>query len=369
MHHALPFLIPLILRERRLRQIIPEISELISCNPSDFLYDRFPHIYAHVYIFSTDEIANKCYDYLVEIIRIPLPTLIKKHSRVILTELLFQYCCDPERVIKACRQLASIDSDNETNVNYTIPLMQVADYIQPKILGVLAYFDSKLIHTKIAISVKRKALQSFPYILNLMGTKHITPLRFKILATLRTASTLMKEFPDLNIEAWDAFVRNIDTILLGSLLTTIVVSLLPLMLYSSKKLNKIFEYLIVENENILSAHIADLYFLETTDVSECIKGIVMRYVDRNQSKSFICKMQWYMKYLNQDTPEIKVYALKYLNELIKSQRRELDLILYGNNNYISVIAELLEILIVGECCNSNSNVDVLKELFMNLGLL
>jgi serine/threonine-protein kinase ATR len=83
-----------------------------------------------------------------------------------------------------------------------------ADYLQPRFLGVLVFFDSKLVTRKVAESVKKKALSSLPGIIRLMGPKHITPVRFKVLATLRTALKLnYSNFPDLNVAAWDAFVH------------------------------------------------------------------------------------------------------------------------------------------------------------------
>jgi len=90
----------------------------------------------------------------------------------------------------------------------TVSFILQADYLQPRFLGVLVFFDSKLVTRKVAESVKKKALSSLPEIIRLMGPKHITPVRFKVLATLRTALKLnYSNFPDLNVAAWDAFVH------------------------------------------------------------------------------------------------------------------------------------------------------------------
>ena len=90
----------------------------------------------------------------------------------------------------------------------TICFILQADYLQPRFLGVLVFFDSKLVTKKVAESVKKKALSSLPGIIRLMGPKHITPVRFKVLATLRTALKLnYSNFPDLNVAAWEAFVH------------------------------------------------------------------------------------------------------------------------------------------------------------------
>lgn len=347
-HHALPYLIPIMMKTDKLKPIVTEMASLTHCTPAEFISKRFPHIYPHIYIYESDDTAEKCFQYIQEITGSSVTDLIRKHFRVALTEFLLQYCCGPEKVLKACRWLASIDPDYSpmpSDVN--LPLTQVADFIQPRFLGVLACFDTKLVNSKGAISVKRKALQSFPDILNLMGARHMTPLRFKILAILRSALSLMEEFPKLNALAWNAFIHNIDTVVLGPLLTTIFVSLVPLVQFAVKEINEIFEYLIVGNENLLCSHIPDLFFLKEDNISLKVKQIVAKHVARIQPQNFIDKLKWYLKYLNQDALEIRVHTLKFLSNLIKSSQAEISDAIFGSKDINPTVVELIDILIAG----------------------
>ncbi|GBP59966.1 hypothetical protein EVAR_84466_1 [Eumeta japonica] len=224
---------------------------------------------------------------------------------------------------------------------------EIADFLQPKFLGVLAYFHTKLVRNKGALSGKRKALQSFPDIMNLMGAKHVTPLRFKILASLRSGLSLGKEYPKILSSAWSAFVHNIDTISLGPFLATLAVSLLDVYQYAPHEVNKIFQYLVLRNENLLSAHIPDLFFLEDSKLSDKVKLVIKRHVQRTQPNRFLEKIKWYLQRLHQDIPNVKIYAFTCLDEFLKNNRAEIDMAIFGGKNIDPVMVELIDCLLLG----------------------
>lgn len=61
-----------------------------------------------------------------------------------------------------------------------------------------------------------------------MGAKHLSKMRFKIIAMLRTLSRLKDNgFPHLTCKTWEAFVTCCDVGALGPQLATIFVSLVP----------------------------------------------------------------------------------------------------------------------------------------------
>ncbi|XP_075973655.1 serine/threonine-protein kinase ATR-like [Anticarsia gemmatalis] len=357
-HHFLPYLMPYSVTIREVPSMIEEIASLVQCSVSDFLIERFPHIYVHVYLNESKEIGKKCYDIIERLTKTSVLNLIKRHFRVILTEFLLQYCCDSEKVLNACRYLACHDPDISTPTgSMSMSTSQIADFLNPKFLGVLAYFDYKLVNAKVALSVKRKALKSFPDIMQLMGVKYLTPLRFKVLATLRSALPLAKEFPKILADAWGAFIHNIDTMFLGPLLSNLAVSLLQQLEHAPQEINKIFHYLVLNNENLLSSHISDLFFLEDTKISEKIKLVIKRHVKRTQPDGFLDKIKWYLQHLNHDIPSIKAFAFSHLDKLLKSNRSEIHKAIFGGKNIDPVIVELIDSLLLG-CKDSDTQVSL-----------
>lgn len=126
----------------------------------------------------------------------------------------------------------------EDKCKHSISEVDIQDYIQPKFLGVLQYFDSKLIKKH---SDRKKVLLSLTKLFKFMGAQHLTPLRFKIIAMLQTALSLNRgEFPDLNCDVWDAFIKSCDIEALGPHLATIFVSVMPLMELFPVKINNVF---------------------------------------------------------------------------------------------------------------------------------
>ncbi|XP_049868950.1 serine/threonine-protein kinase ATR [Pectinophora gossypiella] len=355
-HHFLPYLIPYSVTIKEVPSMIEEIASLVQCSVSDFLTERFPHIYVHVYLNEVKDVSKKCYDTIERLTRMSILNLIKKHFRVILTEFLLQYCCNPQKVLNACRYLACHDPDVSTPTgSMSMSTSQIADFLNPKFLGVLAYFDHKLVNAKVALSVKRKALKSFPDIMQLMGVKYLTPLRFKVLATLRSALPLAKEFPKIVAEAWGAFIHNIDSISLGPLLSNLAVSLLQQFEHSPQEINKIFHYLVLNNENLLSSHISDLFFLGDSKISEKIKMVIKRHVKRTQPEGFLDKIKWYLQHLNQEIPAIKAYAFSHLDKLLKSNRTEIHKAIFAGKTIDPVIVELIDSLLLG-CKDSDTQV-------------
>lgn len=347
-HHFLPYLIPYSVTIREVPSMIEEIAALVQCSVSDFLIERFPHIYVHIYLNEPTEVSSKCYGIIERLTKSSISNLINKHFRVILTEFLLQYCSDPEKVLNACRYLACHDPDVSTPTgSMNMSTAQIADFLNPKFLGVLAYFDHKLVNTKVALSVKRKALKSFPDILQLMGVKYLTPLRFKVLVTLRSALPLAKEFPKILADAWTAFIHNIDSISLGPLLSNLSVSLLQQLEYAPQEINKIFHYLVISNENLLSTHISDLFFMEDSKISSKVNMVIKRHVKRTQPDIFTDKIKWYLQQLNQDIAIIKVHAFNHLNILMKANRTEIHIAIFGGKNIDPVIVELIDSLLTG----------------------
>ncbi|OWR53666.1 putative esr1 protein [Danaus plexippus plexippus] len=357
-HHFLPYLIPYSVTVKEVPSMIEEIAVLVQCSVSDFLIERFPHIYVHVYLTESKETAKKCFDIIERLTKTSTLNLIKKHLRVILTEFLLQYCCNPQKVLEACKYLAYHDLDaSSSQGNILKSSAQVADFLNPKFLGVLAYFDHKLVNAKVALSVKRKALKSFSAIMQLMGTRYLTPLRFKILATLRSALPLAKEFPIILAEAWSAFIHNIDSSSLGPLLSNLAAPLLHQMDYAPNEINSIFQYMILKNENLLSSHISNLFFLEDSNVSDNVRAVIKRHVKRSQPESFQDQIKWYLQHLNHDIPIIKANVFCHMEKLLKNNRSEIHRSIFGGRAIEAVIVELIDSLLIG-CKDINPQVSL-----------
>lgn len=178
-----------------------------------------------------------------------------------------------------------------------------------------------------------------------MGPKHIMPLRFKIIAMLQTSNC--ENFPALNCEVWDAFIKSCEVEYLGSQLALIFVSILPLLDRCPSKVNDIFKYLIVENEGHMKNYISDLFFLNNPKIDHEVDIIIKKYVSNLQKCSLKEKLQKFIKYLSHEAIEVRIKSLKHLKKCLEQSREDLDKIILDYNGMDNVIVELIDILTLG----------------------
>jgi len=82
-----------------------------------------------------------------------------------------------------------------------------ASYLNLRLHGILVNFDIKL-GPKSDEHTQQSALASLAVLIRYMGPAYLTPLRYKILATLRTSLGFKRSgFPRLICDAWDAFIH------------------------------------------------------------------------------------------------------------------------------------------------------------------
>lgn len=260
--------------------------------------------------------------------------------QTILNELLLNFHEKRERVILALKLLAQEDTETDA-----FSVQQIPDYLQPKFLGVLQYFDLKLISQD---SSKAKVLCSLSKIFKFMGRKRITPLRFKIIAMLTTALNLnYGEFPQLNCEVWDSFIKTCDIDALGPQLATIFISLLPLKATHPDEIHSIFKYLIIENERMLKEFILDLFFVLDYDINPELLLVIRKSMAEFNKSSFKAQLKTFLKYLTHETIDVKICGFNYMKKLLEKNREELDQMILGCNGMDSVIVELIDILTLG----------------------
>jgi len=80
-------------------------------------------------------------------------------------------------------------------------------YLNLRLHGILVNFDIKL-SPKSDEYTQQSALASLTVLIRYMGATYLTPLRYKILATLRTSLGFKRPgFSRLVCDAWDAFIH------------------------------------------------------------------------------------------------------------------------------------------------------------------
>ncbi|RZC32904.1 serine/threonine-protein kinase ATR, partial [Asbolus verrucosus] len=333
--YLLPFFVSKIIRMEAVGKLIEEVALMVNLNLADLLASIYGNIFLHVFLNESKDDFKQSMLYLERTTGLSGSALRKRNLWVILNELLLNFHDKKDKVLLALRLLSTEEGENNFN--------SVQDYLQSRFLGLLQHFDFKLMTKN--NNKKSTVLLSLADLFKYMGPKHIGPLRFKIIAMLRTADC--GGFPELNCEVWNAFIRSCDVESLGPQLATIFVSILPLIRTCPKQINDIFKYLVIDNERSTNEFIKDLFFIDDPKIDNSVVLVIKKHLKSFEDCSFKDKMKLFLKYVSHETLEVRVRSLKHLKLLMEKNREELDQMILGYNGIDPVIVELIDILTSG----------------------
>ncbi|EDS36403.1 esr1 protein [Culex quinquefasciatus] len=329
--------------------LLQEIANMIRKDKIVVLSASFLTIYPYLFMNESTAITNQCIDYIMTHTGNTLVHLLHSDIKKTVSEILIFYHVNPECVLHAfCSLLAKDDSQEITT-------SQMAEYISNRFLGVLTSFEALLINPETEKTLKRETILSLGEIIRLLGGHLIAPFRFKIIALLKTTLAIEElNLKDACIKVWRIFICTVDVQQLGPLLGTIFVSLEQFIDQYPEDINFIFEYLVVQNNALLSQYIKDLFFLEETKVDRQIKKIVSAQTKSVRSREqFLERFNALITHINHENLSVRVYGLKYLKELFSYHREQLNEALIGH----SILPEVPNLLnnLMKSCSDIDTN--------------
>ncbi|XP_049291273.1 serine/threonine-protein kinase ATR [Anopheles funestus] len=345
-------LLPWCLRLPKCEALLREVAIIMRKDLVAILSISFLTIYTYLFISESVEVTNKCIDYIMKLTGNSFFHLLHSDIKRTVSEVLIYYHISAECVMHAFRSLLSKDSEIDE-----VSTARIAEYIAERFLGVLTNLEATLVNPDGEKFFKRLALLSLGDIIRLLGGEHITPFRFKIIAVLRTALALPEAtaLTKICVNTWRIFICTVDVRQLGSLLSTIFVTLEPLLLSYPEDIGYIFRYLVIENNSLLGNHFGDLFFLEDTNVANDIKKIVASRTQKHDhtdgSDQFVFHLEELIRHCNHENLKIRAYALAYLCRLCETSRAEINEAILGQHQTmgLNTIATMVDTFIRGLC--------------------
>lgn len=312
---------------------------------------HFLKIYQSISTTSPKDKVEKCEKFIERVTHMRIKDLLTYHKKKTVEEVLVYYNKSPDFVIQVLNMVVENDSMFETD--------DIADDISNRFLGVLIYFEPFITSPDCERVIKKNILLSLGDIIRLLGTDRVTKFCFKIISVLKAAMEQTSvDLSEICMQIWRILIRICDVPSLGANLSTIFVSLEEFIEKYPKEVHELYSYLVVENSNLLSRNISDLFFIEKTKVSDDIKRVVLRQMESQRLRdeaSFKSNLTALVKSLNNENSDLKirVYCLQYLKELFVKNRTELNELICGQMTMDPLIEELLHIIINN--CKSTSN--------------
>ncbi|KAM8952244.1 serine/threonine-protein kinase ATR isoform 2-T2 [Pelodytes ibericus] len=335
--------------------LIRTIAKQLHVNRREILINNFKYIFSHLVCSCTKDELEKSLHYLKNETEIELGSLLRQDYQGLHNELLLRLGEHYQQVFNGLSILASFASNDDPYQgprNITKPEL-MADYLQPKLLGILAFFNLHLLSSSIGIEDKKMALNSLVSLMKLMGPKHISSVRVKMMTTLRTGLRYKEEFPDLCCRAWDWFVRCLDQAYLGPLLSHVIVALLPLLHIQPKETVAVFHYLIVENRDVVQDFLHEIYFLPNHPELKQIQKVLQEYrKETNKSTDLQTAMQLSIKAIQHENVDVRMHALTSLKETLYKNQAKLLQYATDSETVEPVISQLVTVLLIG-CQDAN----------------
>lgn len=229
-------------------------------------------------------------------------------------------------------------------------LAYISEYLSKRFLYTLNVFENYVTTADNEKFTRKHSLLSLGEIMRFMGTERITPFRFKIFTLLNSAlATNEKYLKDVCVKVWNIYVHTVDILQLGPLLSSIIVALRPLIDEYPNEVDEILTYLLLDNGNLMSVYFQEIFFLDEIPIRNELKQIIM--FQHKRDISFMNQLDEYLRHIRHENIIVRGYGLKYLGQILKTHRTDLNNLIINENVIHPVLGGLLRNLML--CCKEN----------------
>jgi len=330
--------------------LMKTISRLMDDpNHKSVIVRTIGHIFCHI-VCSCDgpDESQKVFSYIENEMELTFTRLLRLGNHID-SLLLMHLSSHHGQVLNGLKSLLQAKGSFEGMDISLITNEQLASLLQPNLLGILVYFDKHLKDRSVPIEDKRQAYKSLIQLMRLMGPQHITTVRMHIMTTLRIGLQFQdRQFTELCCEAWNCFVHLLDVNVLGPMLSQIVANLLPLLKTEPAKVSEIFEFLIVDNKEVLKQQLLELYFLPDMAELQHVSSILRPFVDDvYRSGDLRLQIEYLIKGVSHELLDIRHMALSKLIQSLQVNKDALHSLVLSNETAHPIISQLVTVLLSG----------------------
>ncbi|XP_075536838.1 ATR serine/threonine kinase meiotic 41 [Dermacentor variabilis] len=356
---------PLVLQaEPVCSRLLKGFAKEIKSVRRDLLMTNFKHIFPYLVCHASGNQLATALSFVEAETGLRIGNVLRFDFQRILNELLFHLGSHYEQVHDGLLVLAREDGFRPIRST-----KDLAEFLQPRLLGFLTFFDLQLVNKNIPDDKKKEALRSLECILRLMGQQHVTALRMKLMATLKLALRLSHgEFPSINSCVWNTFIHNLEPASTGPLLSQITATLLPLLKLDPEGATNIFNFLFVDNREQHMSFFHDLHFISEVPELEHVQHTVA--TPDSQGENNLSNILGHCLHgIAHENLDVRVLALGKLKKVLSANQSKLAEHLLTRESVDPLVSKLIVQLLSG-CREADSKVHVLlAECFGELGAI
>ncbi|XP_035133972.3 serine/threonine-protein kinase ATR isoform X3 [Callithrix jacchus] len=293
--------------------LIRTLGKQLNVNRREILINNFKYIFSHLVCSCSKDELERALHYLKNETEIELGSLLRQDFQGLHNELLLRIGEHYQQVFNGLSILASFASSDDPyqGPRDIISPELMADYLQPKLLGILAFFNMQLLSSSVGIEDKKMALKSLMSLMNLMGPKHVSSVRVKMMTTLRTGLRFKDDFPELCCR------------------------------------------------DAVQDFLHEIYFLPDHPELKRIKAVLQEYrKETSESTDLQTTLQLSMKAIQHENVDVRIHALTSLKETLYKNQEKLIKYATDSETVEPVISQLVTVLLKG-CQDANSQARLL----------
>ncbi|KAG0411510.1 hypothetical protein HPB47_011364, partial [Ixodes persulcatus] len=345
-------------------RLLRALARELKTNRRDLLMTHFRHVFTYLVCNAAGSQLATALSFVEAETGLGIGNVLRFDFQRILNELLFHLGSHYDQVSDGLLVLAK-----EDGFRPVMTTSDLTDFLQPRLLGFLTFFDLQLLNRNVTDVKKKQALSSLERIIKLMGQRHVTALRMKLMATLKLALRLHHgEFPAINCSIWNTFVHNLEPASLGPMLSQVTAILLPLLKLDPGGAKDIFDFLFVENRERFEEYFPDLHFISELPELEHVKDAVAPS-ERSGQAGLSAILGSCLHGIAHENLDVRLLALGKLKKVLSANQNELAEHLLTRESLEPLVSRLVVQLLSG-CREADSKVHILlAECFGELGAI
>ncbi|CAN8011645.1 unnamed protein product [Ixodes pacificus] len=344
-------------------RLLRALARELKTNRRDLLMTHFRHVFTYLVCNAAGSQLATALSFVEAETGLGIGNVLRFDFQRILNELLFHLGSHYDQVSDGLLVLAK-----EDGFRPVVTTSDLTDFLQPRLLGFLTFFDLQLLNRNVT-DVKKKQARFLERIIKLMGQRHVTALRMKLMATLKLALRLHHgEFPAINCSIWNTFVHNLEPASLGPMLSQVTAILLPLLKLDPAGAKDIFDFLFVENRERFEEYFPDLHFISELPELEHVKDAVAPS-ERSGQAGLSAILGSCLHGIAHENLDVRLLALGKLKKVLSANQNELAEHLLTRESLEPLVSRLVVQLLSG-CREADSKVHILlAECFGELGAI
>ena len=356
----LPLLVTIVILQscqKEVRPVLDYLAKILDKKVRILLADNFSLIFSKLVTQVSDtEEYQKCTKFIEDTIKIPMSLLVQSDRQNVINELLVNFSSYPKRTFTAFAFIAKHDNDFK-NSDKKLTREKLANYIRPRFLGVLNFFDQRLKDQNVGNNHKEDIMKSLVEIIKLMGSEYVGNVKHKIFSTLNIGLTVPNIEQNLLVDTWQSFICTISVNALVPIIGQVIACLIQLYHMESapkKKVVSICLDLLKNNREALKNSFEKLNFIPEEEglmsLCELIKienGIGSKITEFKKILKLVANS------LDNENNSVKILTLKKLFELLRLNQESLQSLILCNEEVDPIIADLITKLL--ECVRSSDS--------------